>query len=128
MPVSEPENEIGRRLDAAKYFDVAADVRKFEIGLFWQRSLFFWGFIAAAFVGYVAIPKATGEQPRLGVACFGLVCSVAWTLLNRGSKYWQESWEKKVERHEVEVLGEELFLRHEDIQSKFFILRARRYS
>jgi hypothetical protein len=28
-----------------KILEMAADVRKFEIGLFWQRSLFFWGFI-----------------------------------------------------------------------------------
>jgi hypothetical protein len=28
------------------------------------------------------------------------VCSVVWTLGNRGSKYWQEAWEKKVERIE----------------------------
>jgi hypothetical protein len=28
----------------------ASDIRKFEIGLFW--SLFFWGFISAAFDAY----------------------------------------------------------------------------
>jgi hypothetical protein len=31
-------------------FDVAVQVRNFEIELFWKRSLFFWGFISAAFI------------------------------------------------------------------------------
>ena len=37
------------------------------------------------------------------LACFGMVCSCAWTLVNRGSKYWQEGW--KVERFEVLSTG-----------------------
>ena len=82
---------------AEKYFDVAADVRKFEIGLFWQRSLFFWGFIGAAFIAYAALGRKDNSDPlaQLAVACFGFVCSTAWTLQNRGSKYWQEAWETK---------------------------------
>jgi hypothetical protein len=39
------------------------------------------------------------------IACFGFVCSLAWTLVNRGSKYWQENWEQKVEVIEPEVVG-----------------------
>lgn len=77
-------------------FDTASDTRKFEIDLFWKRSLFFWGFIAAAFAGYALAAKMLA----LVLACFGLVCSVVWTLGNRGSKYWQEAWEAKVERIE----------------------------
>ena len=34
---------------------LASDIRKFEIGLFWQRSLFFWGLIAATFLAYANI-------------------------------------------------------------------------
>lgn len=34
-----------------------------------------------------------------------MVCSAAWTLLNRGSKYWQENWETKVELNEKKVTG-----------------------
>lgn len=88
--------EIGEGLQLL--FDTATDTRKFEIDLFWKRSLFFWGFIAAAFTGYVL---ATNKPMlALAIACFGLVCSVVWTLSNRGSKYWQETWEAKVERIE----------------------------
>jgi hypothetical protein len=113
-----------------KYFEIAADVRKFEIGLFWQRSLFFWGFIGAAFVAYADLGNRDNldHAGQIIVACFGFVCSVAWTLLNRGSKYWQEAWEAKTERREGAVLGEDLFARDEPVQRKFILLRARRYS
>ncbi|OQW37784.1 MAG: hypothetical protein A4E19_12225 [Nitrospira sp. SG-bin1] len=110
-----------------KRFDLAVQIRNFEIELFWKRSLFFWGFIASAFVGYAALRKSS---PELGIliACFGMVCSLAWTLLNRGSKYWQENWETKVERLEPEVTGK-LFAEEEAIQfHKGWWLRARTYS
>jgi hypothetical protein len=71
---------------------------KFEIDLFWKRSLFFW-FIAAAFVAYATLIKsetnADKDLPFI-IACFGLVYNFAWTLGNRGSKYWQEAWEQKL--------------------------------
>lgn len=76
-------------------FDVAHDNRKLEIQLFWQRSLFFWGFVAAALLGYGAAYKDHSNL-ALVFALFGLVCSVVWSAGNRGSKYWQEYWEKKV--------------------------------
>lgn len=97
--------------DRTKIFDVALETRKFEIGLFWQRALFFWGFIASAFVAYAAIWRleTVPIEIRTLVAAFGLVCSVAWTFANRGSKYWQGAWEAKLETFEEEVLGIKLF-------------------
>jgi hypothetical protein len=94
----------------------AAEVREFEIGKFWQRSLFFWGFIGAAFVAYAQLFGKSNLS--FYVACFGIVCSVAWTLQNRGSKYWQEAWESKVESVEVDVLGVSLFANREPKQCK----------
>jgi hypothetical protein len=110
-----------------KRFEVAVQIRNFEIELFWKRSIFFWGFIASAFIGYAALRK---DNPDLAfpIVCFGLVCSFAWTLLNRGSKYWQESWESKVEKSELEVTGK-FFAEEESIQyNKGCWLRARKYS
>lgn len=94
-----------------KAFDEASDVRKFEIGLFWQRSLFFWGFIASAFLAYADVgkEKSPDHDLLLAIAAFGLVCSVAWTLANRGSKYWQENWEAKLKSLEEDVLGQKLY-------------------
>jgi methyltransferase family protein len=78
-----------------KAFDIAHENRKLEIQLFWQRSLFFWGFVAASLVGYAQTIK--DHQPYSAVfGLFGLVCSIVWSRGNRGSKYWQEYWEKKV--------------------------------
>lgn len=82
----------------ALLFDTATDTRKFEIELFWKRSLFFWGFISVTFAGFAAVKDSL---LAMVLACFGLACSVIWTLGNRGGKYWQEAWEKKVERIEA---------------------------
>lgn len=51
-----------------KIFETAADVRKFEIGLFWQRSLFFWGLIAATFLAYANI-KADDAKIKFAIIC-----------------------------------------------------------
>ncbi|MGC2694963.1 MAG: hypothetical protein WA738_04150, partial [Candidatus Angelobacter sp.] len=85
-------------------FEVALQTRQLEISLFWQRSLFFWGFISAAFVAIAALKN---DQPTLSllISGFGFVCSFSWALVNRGSKYWQEQWETKIEVAEKSVTG-----------------------
>ena len=97
----------------------ALDARKHEIDLFWTRSLFFWGFIsvAAAAYGFLASAAPATDRPletrgailRLSVVSFGLVCSIAWTLVNRGSKFWQDSWEKNVGSFEDHYFGGTFF-------------------
>jgi len=94
----------------------AAEGRKLEVNLFWQRSLFYWGFIGAAFVAYGVLFKETDRELALVIACFGFVCSVVWTLGNRGSKYWYEAWEQKVQSLEGNVLGQSLFHRVEPVK------------
>jgi hypothetical protein len=113
--------------DAEKRLDLAVQTRNFEIELFWKRSLFFWGFIAAAFGGYAAL-RTIKSDLTLVIACFGAVCAFAWTLVTRGSKYWQESWEGKVDQYEKLVIGR-FFAHEEPVQShKGVWLRARRFS
>ena len=91
----------------AKALDYALDIRKFEIDLYWKRAGYFWTLIAASFAGLVALQ--TAKEPRLGlsflVSCIGLVLSLGWYLVNRGSKYWQENWERHVDALETEVIG-----------------------
>jgi len=112
-----------------KRLEIAIDIRNFEIELFWKRSLFFWGFIGAAFVAFAALYNKGAPELSLLVACFGLVCSAAWTLVNRGSKYWYENWEQKVEREEVGILGEEFFARKEPMKKDAgWWLQGRRFS
>jgi hypothetical protein len=94
-------------------FDFAAQELRAEISLFWQRSLFFWGFIAASFVAYGVLIKDSDKDLAFAVSCFGFVCALAWTLANRGSKYWQVAWEKKLQSVEKTVLGSEICSRIE---------------
>lgn len=89
--------------------EIALDTRKFEIELYWKRATYFWAFAAAAFGAYFTISGARDFQRQaeatLLVCCLGLVFSVAWYLVNRGSKYWQNNWEKHVDLLEDEVVG-----------------------
>lgn len=87
----------------------ALDIRKFEIGLYWQRATYFWTLIAATFAGYFAVLSAEHmvdkEFNAFILACFGLVFSLAWFLTNRGSKFWQENWENHVDMLEDSITG-----------------------
>lgn len=108
------ENPVGK---SEEKFDVSLRTRNFEIDLFWKRSLFFWGFIAAAFIGYA---RLAGEHsfPSLVLAGFGLICSLVWTLANRGSKFWATVWEEKVCSFQKGALGEELFKDRQKLQEE----------
>ena len=77
---------------------LAADARELEIRHFWQRSLFFWGFIAATAFAYGAVVKWSDHSWFFEalLAHFGLFSSFCWCYVNKGSKYWFESWEKKL--------------------------------
>ena len=106
----------------------AADIRKFEIDLFWKRSLFFWGFLSAAFIAYGALSSQKADIDIIfAIACFGVICSLVWTLVNRGSKYWYEAWEQKLLDIEAEAFGRELFSRIEPIKERAW-WGAARYS
>lgn len=84
----------------------AYEVRKFEIELYWKRATYFWTFIGASFAAYAAFAVVeVTESLLLLTSCIGLVFSVAWHCVNKGSKFWQENWENHVELLEDEVMG-----------------------
>jgi hypothetical protein len=87
--------------------DVALDIRKFEIELYWKRAAYFWAFTGAALVAYLAALTSKGVESRpralLLTSCVGLVFAVAWYLVNRASKYWQANWELHVDLLEDKV-------------------------
>jgi hypothetical protein len=93
----------------AKALEVALDVRKFEIDLYWKRATYFWTIIAAAFVGFGAAQQLKDESIRTDlsvvVSCLGTLFSFAWFCINRGSKYWQMHWEKHVDMLEDKKIG-----------------------
>lgn len=74
-----------------------------------ETSFIFWGFIASAFIGFA---NTSAKHPifAIVICCFGFICSLSWTLVNRGSKYWYENWENKVKKlggDEIKKLFEE---------------------
>ena len=103
--------------------DIALDNRKFEIDLYWRRATYFWTLNGAAFAGYFLLKSKEGSPPGgvgpfLLVSCLGLVLSLAWFLVKRGSKYWQENWERHVDLLEATVIGplQETTLRRQTLQ------------
>ncbi|WP_296090636.1 hypothetical protein [uncultured Treponema sp.] len=91
----------------------ALETRKFEISLYWKRTGFFWAFITViytalfnVFCKYLECPcKYFIFVPAISVlAGLGFFFSLAWHMVNKGSKFWQENWEKHVallERSEI---------------------------
>ncbi len=110
-----------------KAFDIAHENRRLEIQLFWQRSLFFWGFVAASLVGYAQTIKDHSHYSAI-FAFFGLVCSIIWSRGNRGSKYWQEYWEKKVNFFQHFATGNIFFDRKPTTPGFFDVFEGRRAS
>jgi len=102
----EKERETNSRLEKA--FNAAVEIRKFEIELYWKRATYFWTFIAATFAGYALIYTKGGngkESILLLFSCLGLLFSWSWFLVNKGSKYWQDNWERHVDLLEDKVVG-----------------------
>jgi hypothetical protein len=85
------------RVDALK---TALDTRKFEIELYWKRATYFWAFIAATFAAFFILLTSKNNEQFKGftivISSIGFFFSLGWYFVNRGSKIWQENWEKHV--------------------------------
>jgi hypothetical protein len=88
---------------AFKRLNYAIQLLQNEVGRVWQRSLVFWGFVAASFVAYGAFIEKD-RMVALVIACFGLVCCVCWTLVNRASRWSQNLWVRRVDSLEFGAL------------------------
>jgi len=91
-------------------FKQILDIRKFEIELYWKRTSFFWTIIGAIIAGYfLALSKLDSSinsfKILFSLANLGLVFSIGWYFVNRGSKYWQVNWEKHMDAIEDDVIG-----------------------
>ena len=88
----------------------ALDIRKFEIELYWKRATYFWAFIAVTFAGYFTVLASKVQIENKLVILFlinslGFAFSYVWFLVNRGSKFWQNNWERHVDFLEDEFMG-----------------------
>lgn len=105
-----PDNQSDKYKKQSETLKYALEIRKFEIDLYWKRTGYFWGLIAATFAGYISLQNNTNSPDCSNsliflVTCIGLTLSLGWYLANRGSKYWQENWERHVDVLEDNVLG-----------------------
>ena len=85
----------------------ALETRQFEIELYWRRATYFWTLSAASLAAFFLLMSADEPQQELifVVSCIGGTLSLAWYLANRGSKYWQENWERHIDVLEELIIG-----------------------
>lgn len=85
----------------------AHDIRKFEIELYWKRATYFWAFQVAIFAGLTASLAKDFQLAFLTpvFTLIGVVTSLAWHYVNKGSKFWQENWELHIDLLEKECTG-----------------------
>ena len=100
-----------QKTKADKALELALEIREFEIKLYWKRATYYWVFLAVAFGGYLAVFGAKDLLPEekanalLIISCLGVIFSLAWYFVNRGSKFWVENWEKHVDLLEDAING-----------------------
>ena len=105
---NQPEHKTrkGHRVEEALKY--AHEIRQFEIGLYWRRAAYFWGFQVAVFAGYgvfMSKEKPLGIFLPCLLALLGFFISYAWYFLHRGSKAWQENWELHIDMLEEKITG-----------------------
>lgn len=86
--------------------------RDFEIDHVWQRAVFLSAFLLACYAGYggLIMGLATAETVSISfpvanliafcVACVGLVLSLVWIMMAKGSKAWYEHYERAIKAFE----------------------------
>ena len=105
-----------------KAFELACDIRKFEIELFWKRGTYYWAFILASFTAYFAFFSFVLKNDNFSLntilnldplskivllilAGLTYFFSLAWVLVNKGSKFWQKNWEAHINELEDYISG-----------------------
>ncbi len=75
-------------------FEKALELRNFEIDNFWKRGWFFGALLLAVLSMYLTEYKLnTSTIPVICISFLAFLISLGQSLMNRGSKYWQERWE-----------------------------------
>lgn len=89
----------------------AYELRDFEIEHYWKRATYFWAFQVAIFAAFGLLWKEeTGTKPGTNpvivvLAGLGILMALANALSARGSRFWQNNWEKHIDILEDEIEG-----------------------
>lgn len=122
------KSEIKVQQALKEALEVALDVRKFEIELYWKRANYFWVFISISFVAFFTLLLSENIDDYLIslviVSFIGTMFSFSWYLVNRGSKYWQNNWEHHVDMLENVKIGPLYKLTIDNKNSRFNPLKA----
>ena len=104
------ENLVASKKEKA--LEMALDIRKFEIELYWKRATYFATFIGLMFTSYFVVATAGTKlinevkfELMMMISAIGIFASLCWFFVNKGSKYWQENWELHVDLLEDDVMG-----------------------
>ncbi|MBC6720693.1 hypothetical protein [Treponema sp. Marseille-Q4130] len=119
-----PDPSINCKAQREEAYKRAHEIRQFEIELFWKRGTYYWAFILAAFTAHFALfnflftekyrplsLSAVYNLPRLSLLALiitSLFCyffSLCWVLMNKGSLFWQKTWEEKIYELEYKFSG-----------------------
>lgn len=106
-------NSYGNKKTKKAALKQALKTREFEIELYWKRTAYFWAFIISIYVAYYNVfmidesEVKTFIQPAalITLSFLGFCFSLAWFMVNKGSKFWQENWEKHVKLLEDKTMG-----------------------
>ena len=101
---------------AMKMYDRLCHCRDMEIELVWKRAVFLTAFIITAFASYggmltaairkgFSLPLFYGvTMCGIGISCVGVVLSVMWIMMSKGSKAWYEHYEQAISAFAAEYL------------------------
>lgn len=90
-------------------FENSLLLRNFEIDLHWKRSWFFGALFIAIASGYLNIQQTENGKfnnfinYKICLSFLLMAISICQSLMNRGSKYWQERWEFKTKNRESKL-------------------------
>ncbi len=110
VKISESDNPSKERI-----WDKMYQCRDFELSHFWQKAAFLFGSLTMCFGGYGAlvlqvVDKDTNSvwlpyiyQYMCGISLLGIVLSVVWIYMMKGSKAWYEVYEKSIYAIEREI-------------------------
>lgn len=111
--ISEQEyNDIFNKLSEQQLqqaYNTAWSAKNAESDAYWKRANYSWAFQVASFAGYFSVlsSKFYFINPEIlyFIICIGVVTSVSWVLINKGSKTWQRHWEIHIDLLEEKING-----------------------
>lgn len=105
----EKEKDNGDLIGFHEVFDRLWKCRDFELATLWQRSVLLGTFMLATYAGYGMMILNVFEKSyratrwdvlnlvAIGMCGFGVLLSVLWVMMLKGSKAWYEIYERAIE-------------------------------